>query len=72
MSSKPSSDVERARRRLRKFRGRYKEVARRSRLGYSWVSKFAVREIGTRPGYAYLTRLLKTLGEMEAEAKVAK
>lgn len=66
---KPSPEVRDARRRLKKMRGRYREVAARSKLGYSWVSKFACGEIGNRPGYDFVQRLLKVLGEMEAEAK---
>lgn len=64
----PVAAIEHARKRLSRFRGRYRVVSRRARLSYSWVCKIATGERGQRPSFELMNRLLTTLDAMEREA----
>lgn len=67
MRDMPDATIKHVRQRLYRFRGRYREVCRRARLTYSWVSKFATGERGQRPSFDLMNRLLTALDAMERE-----
>lgn len=58
------------RKRLRAFNGRYPEICDRFDLQYSWLTKVASGERGKRPSFDMLSRLLRALDALEAEAAV--
>lgn len=62
-------DLKAARKRLKKFRGRYGAVSERSGISRSWLSKFACGRRGKRPGFDLINRLIAALDRLEAEAK---
>lgn len=65
-------DLKAARKRLKKFRGRYGAVSERSGISRSWLSKFACGRRGKRPGFDLINRLIAALDKLEAEAAAQK
>jgi len=64
--------IEHTRRRLRRFKGKYRTVSDAAGLGYSWVSKFASGERGKRPSFDFITALSVALDKLEAADAAAR
>lgn len=68
MRAMPTSTTTALRARVKKLRGRYPELIRRSGISRSWISKFAAGVKGKRTSFDLMSRLLTTLDAMEREA----
>jgi transcriptional regulator with XRE-family HTH domain len=68
MNAAAASDIVTSiRGRLVRFSGRYPEIAARTGLSYSWISKFARGDRGKRPSFDLIHRLQGALDEIEAD-----
>jgi transcriptional regulator with XRE-family HTH domain len=64
-----ATPIEDLRTRLVQLSGRYPEISERSGVSYSWLSKFARGERGTRASFGTISKLQAALDGLDEQEK---